>query len=105
MKTLSEHQAAMRFSALREPGKGLLVVYFALSLFAIFYIPYFFPVWPSTSESYIFGYNNRVGVILLLLLASFGAFWTKGLNFNFSATGSSHNVRLIYLGLALAVEF
>ena len=34
-----------------------------------------------------------------------GAIWTKGLNFNFSATGPSPKIPLKYLGLALTVEF
>jgi hypothetical protein len=73
MNTASEDRAATRFPALRSPGKGPLAIYLVLSLFAIFYLPYFFPVPPSTSDSYIFGYNNRVGIILFFLLVSFGA--------------------------------
>ena len=105
MKSISEDRVETHLAALRSPGKRLLFVYFALSLFAIFYIPYFFPVPPSTSDSYIFGYSNRVGIILLLLLVSIGAIWTKGLNLNFSANGPSPEVPLKYLGLSLAIEF
>ncbi len=104
METVSGDRASVRFPALKSPGKGLIAAYFTLALFAIFYIPYFFPVRPSTSESYIFGYNNTVGVVLLLLLASIGAIWTKGLNFNFSATGMSPKIPRKYLWMSLAVE-
>ncbi len=105
MNTASEDRAATRLLAMRTPGKGLLALYLVLSLFAIFYLPYFFPVPPSTSDSYIFGYNNRVGIILLLVLVSFGAIWTKGLNFNFSSNGPSPKIPLKYLWLSLAIEF
>ena len=56
-----------------HPPRAALAVYFALSLFAILYIPYFFPVPPSTSDSYIFGYNNRIGILLFLLCVAAGA--------------------------------
>jgi hypothetical protein len=105
MKTVSQDRAALRLPALRTPGKDLVAAYFALSLFAIFYIPYFFAVPPSTSESYIFGYNNKIGVILLLLLTSIGAIWTRGLDFNFSPADPSPRIPLKYLWIALVVEF
>ena len=104
MNTVSERRVITSLSLLKRPGKGLLVAYFALSLFAIFYIPYFFPVRPSTSDSYIFGYNNSVGILLVLLLVSIGATWTKGFNFNFTPSGPSSKVSQKYLWLGLAIE-
>lgn len=39
-----------------------------LGMVAIFYLPQLFPTTPSISDSYLFGYNNRLGTLLLLLL-------------------------------------
>ncbi len=89
----------------RATPRVLRAVYFGVSLVAVLYIPYFFPVSPSTSESYIFGYNNRGGVLLLLLLTSIGAICVKGPNFDFSPIGPSPKIPLRFLGLSLAVEF
>jgi hypothetical protein len=69
--------------------KRLLFVYVVASLAAIFYLPTLFPLHPSASGSYLFGYNNRVGVVLLLALVAIGAIWTKGLNLQFKAPAAS----------------
>ena len=44
---------------------------------------------PTASDSYLFGYNNRAGVVLLLILAAVGAILTKGLNLKLSIDGDS----------------
>jgi uncharacterized integral membrane protein len=104
MKSTSKDRLESLAAALRSPDKRLFSVYCALSLFAVFYVPYFVPVPPSTSDSYIFGYNNRVGIILLLLLVSIAAIWTKGLHFNFAPAGTSFKIPLKYLWFSLAAE-
>ena len=43
------------------------------ALFLIFYIPTLIPGQFVASESYIFGYNNRIGILLVVLLTSIGA--------------------------------
>lgn len=54
-------------------------VFVVCSLVIIFCLPYLFPVQPSLSPSYIFGYSNRVGVLLLLAAVTTGVVWTRGL--------------------------
>jgi hypothetical protein len=61
-------------------------------LAAIFYLPSLLPFQPSASDSYIFGYNNRAGIVILLLLVAIGAIWTKGLNLKFFPPGVSEPV-------------
>ena len=70
----------------------LFSVYVVASLAAIFYLPTLVPMHPSASDSYLFGYNNRAGVALLLLLVSIGAIWTKGFNLEFFAAEASEPV-------------
>ena len=53
-------------------------VFALLSLILIFQIPYFVPLPPSASDSYLFGYNNRAGIALLLILTAIGVVWTRG---------------------------
>ena len=53
----------------------------------------------------MFGYNNRVGIILLLILSTIGAIWTNGLNLEFSSQGPSAKIPFKYLWVGLAVEF
>jgi hypothetical protein len=67
-------------------------VYAAFSLSAIFYLPYLVPQHPTTSDSYLFGYNNRAGLLLLLLLVAIGSVWTRGLKFQFNTSGASQPV-------------
>lgn len=67
----------------------LLAAYVVCSLAVVFYAPYLIPQAPSTSDSYLFGYNNRAGVVLLLVLAAIGAIWTRGLNLELRAKGDS----------------
>lgn len=52
-------------------------------LAAIFYLPSLIPMQPTASDSYLFGYNNRVGIALMLLLLCLGVVWTGGLNLRF----------------------
>jgi len=85
----------------RAPGKRLFVVYAICSLAAIFYLPYLVPIEPTASLSYVFGYNNRAGVDLLLLLVAVGAVWTKGLNLQFMARAGSPPVPIKTLAASL----
>lgn len=104
MKSSLENPTAMSLLSLKPPAERLLAAYCALSLFAILYIPYFFPVLPSTSDSYIFGYSNRIGILLLFLFASVGAVWTRGLRLDASAPRSSAAIPRKYLWLSLTLE-
>jgi hypothetical protein len=104
MKTALENSTANSSRTFNTPSERLLAAYIVLSLFAILYIPYFFPLPPSTSDSYVFGYNNRIGILLLLLLASLGAILARGLRL---VTIFHHNSAAIprrYLWLSLTIE-
>jgi hypothetical protein len=76
-------EAQLAAPSIRMPGKRSFGIFVVLSFVAVFYLPYLVPVPPSASESYIFGYSNRLGVLLLLLLTSIGTIWTKGFNLAF----------------------
>jgi hypothetical protein len=56
---------------------------------------------PSASDSYLFGYNNRAGVALLVFLVSVGAIWTKGFNLKFFPAEVSQPVPLRTLLVSL----
>ena len=78
--------AISAISGLMRPA---VLAYIVLSLVAISFLPYFIPSAPTASDSYLFGYNNRAGIILLLVLVAIGVIWTKGLKLRFLARGSS----------------
>lgn len=54
------------------------IPYVLIALATIFYLPRLIPTAPSASDSYLFGYNNRIGIILLFLFVAFGVIWTQG---------------------------
>lgn len=64
----------------RQLAHQLFPIYAICGVFTVLYVPYRFPMPPSVSFSYLFGYNNRVGVATLLLVVAAGAFWTRGPN-------------------------
>lgn len=51
--------------------------YVLVAAAAIFYVPYLFPLSPSDSWSYTFGFNNQVAILLTLSLAGVGALWLR----------------------------
>jgi hypothetical protein len=67
----------------------LFPVYVAGAMAVIFWLPYYVPVTPSASYSYLFGYNNKVGEALLLIFVVIGVIWTKGLHLSFAGASSS----------------
>jgi hypothetical protein len=81
--------------------RRLFFVYLVCSLTAIFYLPTLVPTRPSTSMSYVFGYNNSAGILLLLVFVAIGAIWTKGRNLPLSTAGASQPVSLKILIVAL----
>ena len=58
------------------------IPYVVIALAAIFYLPRLVPTAPSASDSYIFGYNNRIGILLLLFFVALGVILTRGFNLN-----------------------
>lgn len=45
---------------------------------AVLYLPYLFPLKPTNSFSYVFGYNNRAALLLVGAFAVIGALWSQG---------------------------
>jgi len=59
------------------------VPYVLIALAAIFYLPRLLPpTSPSASDSYLFSYNNRLGIILLLFFIALGVVLTRGFHLN-----------------------
>jgi len=56
------------------------IPYVVIALASIFYLPHLVPSAPSASDSYLFGYNNRIGIILLLFFVALGVVLTRGFN-------------------------
>jgi hypothetical protein len=56
-----------------------IIAVLALGMCAIFVLPYYVPMPMEYSVSYIFGYNNRAAISLLLLFGLGFALWTRGL--------------------------
>ena len=86
---------------IRTYSRPLFILYVFCSLIAILYLPSLVPLPPSASYSYVFGYNNRVGVVLVLLLVAVGSVWTRGLNLQLRPTAVSQPVPLKTLVLSL----
>jgi len=63
-----------------RPRRSPLAVARALlaGLSATFVLPYFFPVAPTISESYLVGFNNHACLLLFVSFASAFAWWTDG---------------------------
>jgi hypothetical protein len=79
-------------------------VYAIVSVTAIFYLPYFFPSPPAASSSYLFGYNNKIGIALLLALTAVGVILTSGLRLNFPDASNSRPVsRKVFFFSLIAV--
>ena len=60
----------------------------------------------AASDSYLFGYNNRVGFLLLVGFATLGAFWWKRFPWDTPAAGESSNIprRTLWICLAVALS-
>ena len=63
---------------LTRGGRWALGCAFVVTVLLLLWLPYLFPTAPSHSDSYIFGFNNRVGILILAgfaLLCGAGALW------------------------------
>jgi hypothetical protein len=67
---------------------GIFVI---VALLAVFVLPRFVPVSPSISDSYLFGYNNQIGVLLLLGFLMVGAAGSKDPGIKFSPSSNTGN--------------
>jgi hypothetical protein len=72
--------------------KRWFVPYVLIALAAISFLPRLIPNAPSASDSYLFGYNNRVGIILLFVLVAAGVIWTRGFALRKSTTSENRRV-------------
>lgn len=89
METLTESETTAR------TGHGTWWLFAGLTaawLILIFWLPRYIPLAPTISDSYLFGYNNRAGVLLLLMgLLSVGVF-SRRLGLTFPSGGSTASV-------------
>ena len=69
------------------------------------FVPYFLPQPPSTSQSWVFGYNNRAGILILLATIAFGALWTRGFGLELPETKPAPSLptKLLYISLAVVL--
>ena len=58
------------------------VAFVLVALGTIFCLPSLIPVAPTLSDSYLFGFSNRAGVMLLLFFLALAAFLSKSLKFH-----------------------
>lgn len=93
----------MKISAKALPSKRIMIFYALVSVATILYLPYFFPQKPSASDSYIFGYNNSVGIFLLVAFSIGGALWTRGLNLDLRPAGPAKGASLKTLWICFAL--
>lgn len=82
-------------------SRWLFCAYAIVCLAAIFYLPYRVPLAPSVSDSYLFGYNNRAGIVLLLIAVTIGAIWTRGLNLKLCVARPSEPVPRKFLVVSI----
>jgi hypothetical protein len=78
----------------------LAVVFLAIVLS----VPYLVPQRPTASDSYLFGYNNRAGVILLVLLSGAFAIWKKGYALDLRPAGEPREVSRKALWICLGIQ-
>jgi hypothetical protein len=84
-----------------EARKPVFLLYIFVGILVISIVPQFIPLQPTASDSYIFGYNNRAGIILLLSLVAIGVLWSRGLNLSFLPRSQSPPVPLEVLAFSL----
>jgi len=88
------------------PGAGHLTTAWAILLFsmaAVLYLPYCIPQQASASYSWLFGYNNRAAVLLILVCAVTGAVWTRGRFLSLRRSGLTKAISRWPLWLSLGI--
>ena len=89
-------------AGLRLKG-GWFLLYVLIALATIFYLPRLIPMAPSASDSYLFGYNNRAGIILLFFFVAVGAILTRGFEIGAKATMGNRRLPRTMLLWSLAL--
>ena len=85
------------------PTRSVSILFIFGALFAIFFLPTLIPLQPTASVSYLFGYDNRTGIVLLVLFATLGALWKRGSKFPFLPSVEPPRASRRPLWIALAV--
>jgi len=99
----------MTNQVLREPStttktfKILFSAYVAISLALVFYIPTLVPGAFVASESYVFGYNNRIGFLLFVVLTAIGSLWWRRFNLRTTSAPPAEPVLRTRLWISMAV--
>jgi hypothetical protein len=104
VETLTKSRATARKS---RGAWWLLAGLVAAGLILIFWLPRCVPLQPTISDSYLFGYNNRAGVLLLLAELVLAGIYSGRLGLTFPAGGrtapvSRRAVRVWMLAFLLA---
>jgi len=89
-------------AGLRLTGRWF-AIYALVALAAIFYVPRLIPTAPSASDSYLFGYNNRAGIILLFLFVAGGVILTRGFSIGTAAASEARRLPRATLRWSLAL--
>jgi hypothetical protein len=79
-------------------------LYAVVMLAALFYLPYFIPQRPVASDSYLFGFNNRAAIVLLLVFSAGAALWGRGTNLALRPAGQPTKIAGRTLGICLAIQ-
>ena len=74
-----EATAPQSTSSVLTVSPWAFLAYVVFSLVAIAFLPTLIPSQPSASDSYLFGYDNRVGIILLLIFVLIGVLVDQGI--------------------------
>jgi hypothetical protein len=96
-------EGAPRSTSKPNRGSGNYLYIFGL-LAAVLYLPYFIPQHPAASDAYVFGYNNRAGLILLVSLCAAFAIWKKGFELSLLPAGSPERVSRRALGTCIGIQ-
>lgn len=89
----------------REKGRPRNGPFYAVGgVAAVLFLPYLVPQRAVASDAYLFGYNNRAGVALLIVLTGAAAIRTRGFGLEFHGGRVSSRASRRALALCLAVQ-
>ncbi len=89
--------------SLPRPARWLLPAVCAVTLALLLWLPYRFPVAPSFSDSYLFGFNNHAALFLILAFAAAVALCTRNWTWPQAADRPEYRLPRKYLYWALAL--
>ena len=74
-----------------------------ISLGVVFLVPKAIPVAPTVSDSYLYGYNNRIGVALLILFLVIGGYFSDRLWLRFPKPARTRDISKWAIGSWMAI--